>query len=100
MLKENVLIESQSDECTVDVTSWQQVCGSLDFLALDAQLGVELRWVGDWWLLIDEFKQSGVTGLVSLTIQHHCNTDQPTYHITAASISNITNIRNNNVVVK
>jgi len=46
---------------------------TFDLPALDTKVGLELWRVGDRRLLVDELKQSRVTELVSLTIQHHCN---------------------------
>jgi len=56
------------------LSSWQQVGGrSLDLPALNTKVGVEHRRVVDWRLFINEFKETGLTRLVSLTIQHHYN---------------------------
>jgi len=70
--EEHILLGQQHGEWM----SWKRVGWTIDFLALDTQVSVQLRRVGDQCLSVDEFKQASVTGLVSLTIQHHCNTEQ------------------------
>jgi len=54
-------------------TSWQHAGWTVNFPALNTQVAVKLWGVGDWRLSIDQLKQTGVTKLVVLTIQHHCN---------------------------